>query len=168
MCYFCSIIMKESKQKDSNTSYLNSLEEHNSEAVNMALNIIQKNESLRALSKKIDLFRANPKFSKCYAELFELQNMIRETLQLDKDRDTFELYVNQNNELFYTALREKYPNLTPNEVRLSALIRLDLSSKEIASILNISSKSVEMNRYRLRKKMQLSGRINLSEFIRSI
>ncbi|RUA28671.1 MAG: hypothetical protein DSY76_04170, partial [Bacteroidetes bacterium] len=71
-------------------------------------------------------------------------------------------------ELFYSALREKYPNLTPNEVRLSALIRLDLSSKEIASILNISSKSVEMNRYRLRKKMQLSSSVNLSEFIRSI
>jgi len=139
-----------------------------SQEINMALNIIQKNESLRALSKKIDTFRANPKFSNCYAELFELQNMIRETLQLDKDRDTFQLYVNQNNELFYTALKEKYPNLTPNEVRLSALIRLDLSSKEIASILNISSKSVEMNRYRLRKKMQLSGKVNLSEFIRNL
>jgi DNA-binding CsgD family transcriptional regulator len=139
-----------------------------SQEINMALNIIQKNESLRALSKKIDLFRANPKFAQCYAELFELQNMIRETLQLDKDRDTFQLYVNQNNEMFYSSLREKYPKLTPNEVRLTALIRLDLSSKEIASILNISSKSVEMNRYRLRKKMQLSGSVNLSEFIRSL
>jgi DNA-binding CsgD family transcriptional regulator len=134
----------------------------------MALNIIQKNESLRALSKKIDVFRANPKFAECYAELFDLQNMIRETLQLDKDRDTFQLYVNQNNEKFYSALKEKYPKLTPNEVRLTALIRLNLSSKEIASILNISSKSVEMNRYRLRKKMQLSAKVNLSEFIRGI
>ena len=141
---------------------------NHSEAINMALNIIQKNESLNALSKKIDVFRANPKFAECYPELFELQNMIRETLQLDKDRDTFQLYVNQNNELFYTAIRSKYPNLTPNEVRLTALIRLNLSSKEIASILNISNKSVEMNRYRLRKKMQLSGSINLSEFIRNI
>ena len=143
-------------------------QKNRSEAVNMALNIIQKNESLKALSKKIDVFRANPKFSECYAELFELQNMIRQTLQLDKDRDTFQLYVNQNNEMFYSSLRKKYPKLTPNEVRLTALIRLDLSSKEIASILNISSKSVEMNRYRLRKKMQLSGSVNLSEFISSL
>ncbi len=138
------------------------------EAVNMALNIIQKNESLKALSMKIDKFRANPKFAVCYAELFELQNMIRETLQLDKDRDTFQLYVSENSDLFYSALHNKYPGLTPSEIRLSSLIRLDLSSKEIASILNISSKSVEMNRYRLRKKMQLSGSINLSEFIRNI
>jgi len=142
--------------------------EEYSEAVNMALNIIQKNESLKALSKKIDLFRANPKFANCYAELFDLQNMIRETLQLDKDRDTFELFVNEKNDLFYSNLRNKYPRLTPNEVRLTALIRLDLSSKEIASILNISSKSVEMNRYRLRKKLQLSAKVNLSEFIRGI
>lgn len=154
---------------DNNTSKNEDSEQKTrSEAVNMALNIIQKNESLRSISKKIDFFRANPKFSNCYAELFELQNMIRETLHLDKDRDTFQLYVNQNNDLFYTALHDKYPNLTPNEIRLTALIRLDLSSKEIASILNISSKSVEMNRYRLRKKMQLSGSINLSDFIRSI
>lgn len=139
-----------------------------SQEVNMALNIIQKNESLRALSKKINHFRANPKFANCYAELFEIQNMIRETLQLDKDRDAFQLYVNQNNERFYSSLREKYPKLTASDVRLAALIRLNLSSKEIASILNISSKSVEMSRYRLRKKMQLSAHINLSEFIRNI
>jgi DNA-binding CsgD family transcriptional regulator len=139
-----------------------------SETVNMALNIIQKNESLKAISKKIDKYRANPKFVNCYPELFELQNMIRETLQLDKDRDTFELMVHEKNELFYSKLHEKYPDLTHNEIRLSALIRLNLSSKEIASILNISIKSVEMNRYRLRKKMQLPSSINLTEFIRNL
>jgi len=155
------------KHTNTSSSKLDGLE-NKSEAIDMALNIIQKNESLRKLSKKIELFRANPKFEVCYKELFELQNMIRETLHLDKDRDTFQLYVHQNNELFYASLREKYPKLTPNEIRLSALIRLDLSSKEIASILNISSKSVEMNRYRLRKKMQLSGSVSLSEFIRRI
>ena len=155
------------KSKNTDSSNLNSLK-NKSETIDMALNIIQKNSSLQKLSKKIELFRANPKFEVCYKELFELQNMIRETLQLDKDRDTFQLYVQKNNELFYASLRKKYPKLTPNEIRLCALIRLDLQSKEIASILNISSKSVEMNRYRLRKKMQLSGSVNLSEFIRGI
>ena len=160
--------MDSNKNQNLDTPQTAQVSEEYSEAVNMALNIIQKNESLKALSKKIDLFRANPKFANCYAELFDLQNMIRETLQLDKDRDTFELFVNEKNDLFYSNLRTKYPRLTPNEVRLTALIRLDLSSKEIASILNISSKSVEMNRYRLRKKLQLSAKINLSEFIRGI
>jgi DNA-binding CsgD family transcriptional regulator len=143
-------------------------ENESCEAISMAMNIIKKNEALIELSRKIDLLRANPKFSNCYPELFDLQNMIRRTLQLDKDRDTFQLFVQEKNELFYARLRERYPNLTPSEVRLSALIRLDLSSKEIASLLNISVKSVEMNRYRLRKKMQLGGSVNLTKFIRQI
>ncbi len=144
------------------------ISENKSEAIDMALNIIQKNDSLRRISQKIELFRANPKFEVCYKELFELHNMIRETLQLDKDRDTFQLYVQESNELFHSSLKEKYPKLSTKDIRLCGLIRLDLSSKEIASILNISSKSVEMNRYRLRKKMQLSGSANLSVFIREI
>lgn len=154
--------------KSSNLVNNSNISENSSEAIDMALNIIQKNDSLIKLSRKIELFRANPKFEVCYKELFELHNMIRETLQLDKDRDTFQLYVQENNELFYSSLKEKYPKLSAKEIRLCSLIRLDLSSKEISSILNISSKSVEMNRYRLRKKMQLSSRANLSEFIREI
>jgi DNA-binding CsgD family transcriptional regulator len=160
--------MKEKDVDIKSESGLQEVKDEYSEAVSMALNIIQKNESLKSISKKIDKLRANPKFVNCYPELFELQNMIRETLQLDKDRDTFELMVHEKNELFYSKLREKYPRLTHNEVRLSALIRLNLSSKEIASILNISIKSVEMNRYRLRKKMQLPSSVNLTDFIRTI
>ena len=136
--------------------------------VNMAMNIVHKNESLKAISQRINALRANPKFSACYPELFDLQNMINHTLQLDKERDTFELIIKEKNDLFYKILKEKYPRLTTNEVRLSALIRLDFSSKEIASILNISVKSVEMNRYRLRKKLQLGSNQNLPDFINSL
>jgi DNA-binding CsgD family transcriptional regulator len=58
--------------------------------------------------------------------------------------------------------------MTENEKRLAALLRLNLSSKEIASILNISPKSVEMNRYRLRKKLGVPSDVGLSEFIREL
>lgn len=136
--------------------------------VNMAMNIVHKNESLKVISKRINELRANPKFSACFAELFDLQNRINRTLQLDKERDTFELIIKEKNDLFYKILKHKYPQLTASEVRLSALIRLDFSSKEIASILNISVKSVEMNRYRLRKKLQLGNNQNLPDFINSL
>ena len=136
--------------------------------VNMAMNIVHKNESLKAISKRINELRANPKFNTCFSELYDLQIMINRTLQLDKERDTFELIIKEKNDLFYKNLKEKYPRLTSNEVRLCALIRLDFSSKEIASILNISVKSVEMNRYRLRKKLQLGSNQNLPDFINSL
>lgn len=144
------------------------LQNEDKEAINLAMGIIRMNESLKIISSKIEILRADPKFIACSSELFELQNLVRQTLQLDKERDTFQVIVKEKSQLFYTKLNALYPNLTSNEVRLSSYIRLNLSSKEIASILNISLKSVEMNRYRLRKKMQISGKQSLSDFIRGI
>ncbi len=112
--------------------------------------------------------RADPKFRTCLPELYDLQNTLRRTLQQDKDRDILQLIISEKSELFFIRLRKKYPNLTNSEERLAALIRMDLSSKEIASVLNISVKSVEMNRYRLRKKMQLGAKVNLAKFIDGI
>ncbi len=140
----------------------------NTEAINLAMSIIRIHDSLKLISSKLELHRANPKFKNCSIELFELQNLLRQTLQQDKEREIFQVIVKEKSQLFYTKLSKLYPNLTANEIRLSSLIRLNLSSKEIASILNISLKSVEMNRYRLRKKLKISSKQSLSEFIRNI
>ncbi len=94
--------------------------------------------------------------------------MLRQTLLLDMDRENLQLLIHEKNQLFYSKLNELYPRLTNKEIRLTTLVRLNLSSKEIASILNISIKSVEMNRYRLRKKMQISSKVPLNEFIRNL
>ena len=58
-----------------------------------------------------------------------------------------------------------YPNLTPSDVKLAAYLRMNLSTKEIAHLLNITNRSVELKRYRLRKKMNLETEINLGEFM---
>ncbi len=142
--------------------------ENNTELINLALNIVQKNDALQLISRKIESLRANPKFMVCYQELYELQSMLRQTLLLDMDRENLQLLIHENNQLFYSKLNELYPRLTNKEIRLTTLVRLNLSSKEIASILNISIKSVEMNRYRLRKKMQISSKVSLNEFIRNL
>lgn len=68
---------------------------------------------------------------------------------------------------FFFNLLQKYPHLTENERKLCAQIRLNLSSKEIAALNNISVKSVEMARYRLRKQFGLKKNEDLSAFIRS-
>ncbi len=142
--------------------------ENNTELINLALNIVQKNDSLQLISRKIESLKANPKFKVCYQELYELQSMLRQTLLLDMDRENLQLLIHEKNQLFYSKLNELYPRLTNKEIRLTTLVRLNLSSKEIASILNISIKSVEMNRYRLRKKMQISSKVPLNEFIRNL
>ena len=69
---------------------------------------------------------------------------------------------------FLKKIKEAHPSLTPNDLRLCAYLRLNLSSKEVAPLLNISVRSVEIKRYRLRKKMELSHEQGLVEYILAI
>jgi DNA-binding CsgD family transcriptional regulator len=62
-------------------------------------------------------------------------------------------------------LRNNYPELTPKDLRLCAYLRMNLSSKEIAPLLNISIRGVEISRYRLRKKLHLPRDANLTDFM---
>ena len=68
---------------------------------------------------------------------------------------------------FLKKVKQFHPTLTPNDLRLCAYLRLNLSSKEIAPLLNISVRSVEIKRYRLRKKMSLEHEQGLVEYILS-
>ncbi|MDP2423464.1 MAG: LuxR C-terminal-related transcriptional regulator, partial [Bacteroidales bacterium] len=65
----------------------------------------------------------------------------------------------------FQRLKAKYNELTPRDLRLCAYWRLNLASKEIAPLLNISTRGVEERRYRLRKRLQLPSEQNLTEFI---
>ncbi len=134
----------------------------------LALNIIQKNEFIQTLRNKVVKLKSTASNPKMQEDLQKLSLVINEHLYLDRDRKTFQLYVEELNQDFYHRLEQKYGDLTTNEKRLCALLRLNLASKEIASVLNISPKSVEMNRYRLRKKLKISGSENLHEIIQSI
>ena len=66
---------------------------------------------------------------------------------------------------FIPSLRAEYDNLTKNELRLACLLKMNLSSKEISSMLNVSNEGVKKARYRLRKKLNLATGQNLSKFI---
>ena len=80
----------------------------------------------------------------------------------------FETHFSTVFEDFYINLNKRYPGLTPNESKLCALLRLNLSTKEIASITAQNPKSVDMARYRLRKKMNLNSTDNILDIIKSI
>ena len=69
---------------------------------------------------------------------------------------------------FFKKIKSLHPALTPNDLKLCAYLRLNLSSKEIGPLLNISVKSVEIKRYRLRKKMDLAREANLTLYILNI
>lgn len=161
-------ILKAELQKVSNenTELEKEINFKRNELMDIALNIIQKNQFLEKLKNKIDKIISLENIKQ--EDLAKLQKIIVENLNIDKERERFNFYVNELNSDFYFRLLNKHPNLTENEQRLCALIRLNLSSKEMASILNISTKSVEVNRHRLRKKMHLKRKDNLTELINKL
>ena len=69
---------------------------------------------------------------------------------------------------FIVKLKEKHSNISNNELKLCAYLRMNLSTKEIAQLMNISVRGVEISRYRLRKKLNLATDTNLFDYLISI
>ena len=80
----------------------------------------------------------------------------------------FEFHFKKSNPDFFIKLNDLHPHLTPNDIRICAFIKLNIPTKQMASLLNINPKSLEMTRYRLRKKLALADRTNLYSYINSI
>ncbi len=138
------------------------------ELMNIALNIINKNEFLEKLKNKIRLIQKKNSDEINNDDFLQLLNLINDNIDLHGDRESFNLYVSELNSDFYFRLKNKYPNLTDNEKKLCALLRLKLTSKQISSLLNISPKSVEVNRYRLRQKIGISHNERLTDVINKL
>jgi phosphate/sulfate permease/DNA-binding CsgD family transcriptional regulator len=144
------------------------IEAKEKEQKKIALNIIRKNEMLSDLKHGIEDLKNKPEGTIKYSDLNTLKIQIIENLNTDKERKSFDKYIKQINNRFYQNLEKKYPDLTENEKKLCSLLRLKLSSKEIASILNITPKSVEISRYRLRKKLNFKKNDRLSKELRKL
>jgi DNA-binding CsgD family transcriptional regulator len=82
--------------------------------------------------------------------------------------DEFEIRFHQVHQDFYKKLSEKIPNLTPNEKRLCAFLRLNMTTKEIAGITFQSIKSIQVARTRMRKKMDIERDENLISFLQDL
>ncbi len=141
------------------------LEHKQKELINFALNIVQKNTFLEELMQMVNQIKSIANETETLTKLNQLSRNINQHIALDKNRKLFQLHLEEANQDFYQRLHQKYPQLTEKEKRLSAYIRLNFTSKEIASLLNIAPKSVEINRYRLRKKFNLDAKTNLFDFI---
>ena len=94
--------------------------------------------------------------------------MIAQSLRSHKDWDVFKLYFQEVNKNFYARLEAINANLTTNEQRLCALIKLNMTSKEMASVLNVAPNSIKSSRYRLKKKLGLQQEDDMEAFIRAL
>lgn len=125
------------------------------------MNLIKKNELLSSIKKEIA--NANQ-----IGQLKNVIKLINKNINATDDWKLFEEAFNNADKDFLKEIKSKHPSLTSNDLRLCAYLRLNLSSKEIAPLLNISPRSVEVKRYRLRKKMDLTHDDSLTNYILSI
>jgi len=138
----------------------------NSELSSVTMLIYQKNESLTKLKSEIDKLLAYAEPEK--AHLRQLKRSIQQNIRLDDDWERFRKHFEQVHPGFFDYLSQHFPKLSQTDRRHCAYIRMNLSTKEISSLLNINPSSVQRARVRLKKKMDLEKEINLMAFIQSI
>jgi DNA-binding CsgD family transcriptional regulator len=129
------------------------------------MNLVQKGEFLNKLKEELDKILDESNEPKVKSNIRKTIKLLNENAQLDEDWEQFSQYFDQVHEDFLKRLRDAYPQLTPKDQRLCTYLKMNLSTKEIAPLLNISVRGVEISRYRLRKKMDLPTEINLNEFM---
>lgn len=128
------------------------LEIRNKELAISAMNIIRNNESMMQMA---DMIQSSVDDGDPPQNLQKVIQSLR-SLEHDRNWEEFEIRFTQVYQDFYKRLDAKYPDLTPNERRLCAFLKLNMSTKEIASITRQSVKSINVARTRLRKKLGIS------------
>lgn len=136
------------------------------EIENFANYIQEKNQLLENLKKEIKSISKKEEYDK--SSLFNITNLVNQSLHVDNDRKELELKIDQNHQEFIYRLKSTYPKLTRTDIRLCSLLLLELSSKEIALIMNIEPNSVKTSRNRLRKKLELPANSDLVAFLNKL
>ncbi len=151
-----------------NTMLSNQLEIKRQEYNNILLNISDQKKFLESVSEQISRLIGEKDLEKRDRELKALSARLKQRMSFAREIDDFYGKIEQTHRDFIVKLTERFPDLTEKEKRLAILLRLNLSSKEIATLMNISTKSAEIARYRLRKKIGLKERANVHEFLTNL
>lgn len=135
------------------------------------MNLIRKNEILMDLNNELEKITENIKKTDDTAniqkQLLKMQENIKANIERDDNWKKFETNFDLVYENYLKRLGEAYPVLTVNDKKLCAYLKMGLSSKDIAPLMNMSFRSVEMSRYRLRKKLDLDRDVNLTDFLQN-
>jgi ligand-binding sensor domain-containing protein/DNA-binding CsgD family transcriptional regulator/heme exporter protein D len=135
------------------------------ELATATMHLVQKNEVIAHLRSELENMLNRHREHPGAKDLRDLVRMLGQDQQFDRDWEQFAYHFDQVHAGFLRRLSERYPQLTPKDQRLCAYLRMNLSTKEIAPLMNISVRGVEISRYRLRKKLDLDREINLNEFM---
>ncbi len=144
------------------------LEKRRKEFIDMALNLTEQRLFLEEILGKLEDIIQNEPQPSTKNNLKSVIALIRQKMSFAREKENFYGEVEQVHKDFKMKLEGLFPDLTDQEKKLASLIRLNLSNKEIATLMSISPKSVEVSRYRLKRKLGLEKEDNLFHFINHI
>jgi len=137
----------------------------NKELALSTMHIVQKNETLAKLREELDIIVKQTKDHDTKSNIKKVIGILSDDHRLEDDWESFAVHFDQVHTDFIRRIKEKYPQLSPKDLKLCAYLRMNLTTKEIAPLLNISVRGVEISRYRLRKKMEIDQDLNLNDFM---
>ena len=140
----------------------------NKELATVTMHLVERGSILVNIKEELILFMKKTNIPDTQYEFRNIFRILDESEKKSDDWGQFAIYFDHVHNNFLCCIQAKYPFLSPTDLKLCAYLRLNLSSKEIAQLMNISLKGVEISRYRLRKKLQLSTETNLYNFLINI
>ncbi|MBC7722838.1 MAG: transcriptional regulator [Pedobacter sp.] len=137
----------------------------NSELASSAMHLVKKGELLNKIKSELTHIMKGLDNPQAIAELKKLIKSLGEDDNIDLEWAHFTKHFDKVHSGFLAELKEIHPNITSNELKLSAYLRMNLSTKEIAQLMNISVRGIEISRYRLRKKLSIDTETNLFDYL---
>ncbi|MEO7992083.1 MAG: two-component regulator propeller domain-containing protein [Chryseolinea sp.] len=135
------------------------------ELATATMHLLNKNEFIAGIKTDLNQIVKKNKHDDLKKELQTITKEIENNISSDSDWQHFQFHFDRVHGDFSNRFKVSHPYLSPQEIKLSAYLRMNLSTKEIAQLLHISVRGVEIGRYRLRKKLQLDRSRNLQDFI---
>lgn len=142
------------------------IQHKNTELASVAMHLVQKGEILGKI--KDQMVKLKKQSDNDTDDLKKIIRVISDEDKVDKQWEQFAMHFDNVHSDFLAALKQKYPTLSANELKLSAYLRMNLSTKEMAQLMNISVRGVEISRYRLRKKLGIPTEVNLFDFLLAV
>ena len=148
-----------------NESLQNEIKLKSKELANSAMALVKKNETLQEIKQEL---MVNKESFNNYYSFKKLLKKLDNSIVLKDEWEVFENNFSQVHDEFFEILKARHPILTSKDLKICAYIKMNLSSKEIAPLMNISVRGVETHRYRLKKKLDLENDISIVDYLLNI
>jgi DNA-binding CsgD family transcriptional regulator len=138
------------------------------ELANTAINLVQKNKQFNNIKEELLKIQGELKEEIVKNRISTIIRKIDKETSNDESWSIFETNFEQVHDDFLKRIKILHPDISPKELKLSAYLRMNMSSKEIATLMNITTRGVEISRYRLRRKLNIDRNQNLIDYILAI